>query len=135
MATITKKPSGNYQVQIRLSGLKPICKTFPTKTLATKFAREVEGDTKLQQALGKPVSEKISFQKVTDLYADQYTGKDPSNLGRFDWWCDRIGKKPIMEINSIMIDDGLIELAKTRTGSTVNWYKASASAIFSFFIS
>lgn len=31
MAYIRKLKSGNYQVQIRLSGLKPISKTFPTK--------------------------------------------------------------------------------------------------------
>jgi|GEM_PF-4226666 len=44
MATITKRPYGSYQVQIRLSGLSPITKTFKTKTLAKQFAREVEAN-------------------------------------------------------------------------------------------
>ncbi len=47
MASIRKLKSGNYQASIRMSGLKPITKTFPTKTLATKFVREVEGNIKL----------------------------------------------------------------------------------------
>ncbi len=44
MAYINKLPSGNYQTQIRLKGLEPITKTFPTKKLATKFVREVDDD-------------------------------------------------------------------------------------------
>ena len=45
MAYINKLSSGNFQVQIRLKGLKPIYKTFSTKKMATDFARQVEGDT------------------------------------------------------------------------------------------
>jgi len=45
MAYIKKLSSGNFQAQIRLKGLKPISKTFSTKTLALQFARMVEGDS------------------------------------------------------------------------------------------
>ncbi len=47
MASIRKLNSGNYQATIRLSGLKPISKTFLTKTEAKQFARKVEGDLRL----------------------------------------------------------------------------------------
>ncbi len=51
MATIRKLHSGNYQALIRLAGLKPIAKTFSTKTEAKQFARRVEGDSKQANSL------------------------------------------------------------------------------------
>jgi len=134
MATIRKRKSGNYEVQIRLSGLKPISKTFPTKTLAKQFQREVEGSTKLQQALGKPIFDTMTFTEVVDLYMELYTGRDASITGRLNFWCERFGATPITGIDELMVDDGLIELATTRTGSTVNRYKSTLSAVFIFFI-
>ncbi len=56
MAYIRKLPSGKYQVQIRQKGLRPISKSFQKKKDATAFARKVEGDSKLAQALGDPVT-------------------------------------------------------------------------------
>jgi hypothetical protein len=102
MATIKKRPSGNYQVQIRLSGLKNIIKTFKTKTLATQFVREVEGSTQLLQALGKPIIEKITFKEFADVYMEQYTGKDASNNGRLNWWCNQLGTMQVMKIDELL---------------------------------
>ena len=76
MASIRKLKSGNHQFQIRLSGLKPITKSFPTKTLATKFQREVEGDKKLQLALGDPDTSGITLSELIDDYMKQYQGKN-----------------------------------------------------------
>ena len=47
MAYIRKLPSGNFQVQVRLKGLKPITRSFSNKTLAKEFAREIEGNSEL----------------------------------------------------------------------------------------
>ena len=135
MATIRKRPSGNYEVQIRLSGLKPIVKTFPTKTLARQFQREVEGNIKLQQALGKPIIESITFLEVSDLYMEQYTKKDARNMvSRLGWWCKKLGGCPITEITQLQVDDHLITLAENVTGSTCRRYKSTISAIFEYFI-
>ena len=134
MATIRKRKYGNYEIQIRLTGLKTITRTFPTKTLAIKFQREVEGDVKLQQALGKPVMQRTTFHEVVDLYMNQYTGRDSSVAGRLNYWCNRFGHIPITDIDELMVDDGLIDLATTLTGSTVNRYKSTLSAVFIFFI-
>ena len=134
MATIRKLESGNYQVQIRLKDLRPITRTFPTKTLATKFQREVEGDIKLQLALGAPIVEKITFREVVKLYLEQNTGRDPSITGRLNYWNDRFGDKHMTTITEFMVDDGLIELDSRVTGSTVNRYKSTLSAVFIYFI-
>ena len=52
MAYIRKLSSGNFQVQVRLKGLKPITRSFSNKTLAKEFAREIEGNSELARKLG-----------------------------------------------------------------------------------
>jgi len=76
MATIRKLPSGNYQAVIRLSGLKPIRKTFNTMRDALVFSRTVEGDLKLSNALGNPVLHSLTLIHLIDDYLQQFTGKD-----------------------------------------------------------
>jgi integrase len=134
MASIRKLKSGNYQVQIRLFGLRPIVRSFSTKKKSQEFARQVEGDTELARKLGSPVIQSLSFKELVDKYMDQYLGKDPSTLGRLDYWIDRFGEKQVIQVDEFDVDDGLVELAKTRTGSTVNRYKSTLSSVFIFFI-
>lgn len=95
MASIRKLPSGNYQVQIRLSGLPNVTKSFPRKKDALAFEKSVEGDTALHRALGKASALIPSFRDLCDSYMEQYTGKDHSTIGRLNWWCDRFGSAPM----------------------------------------
>jgi integrase len=135
MASIRKLQSGNYQVQIRLIDLPPVTKTFSKKKDATEFIKLVEGDTELQRKLGKAVAPIPTFREWCTLYMAQYSGKDNSTAGRLDWWCDQFGDKPITKIDEFMVDDGLIKLKKKDlTGSTINRYKSTLSAIFIYFI-
>ena len=61
---VKKLPSGNYQAQIRLKGLKPITKSFKTKKNATAFVREVEGNAELALALGNPINQNITLSNL-----------------------------------------------------------------------
>ena len=151
MATIRKLKSGNYQVQIRLSGLKAITKTFPTKTLATKFQREVEGDSKLQQSLGNPILGRLTLSKLIDDYMMQYSGKDKCVVSRLNWWYKEYGSLSLNPINQFKIREGLKklettnirrgdghikgktkEIEKKRSGGTINKYKANLSSVFEY---
>jgi len=134
MASIRKLKSGNYQVQIRLLGLRPIVRSFSTKKKSQEFSRQVEGDSELARKLGAPVTQSLSFNELVDKYMAQYVGKDPSTLGRLDYWIDRFGEKQVTQIDEFDVDDGLVELAMSRTGSTINRYKSTLSAVFIFFI-
>ena len=135
MASIRKLKSGNYQVQIRLSGLPNITKSFSKKKDAFNFAKTVEGDTELQRKLGKATSHIPSFEDWCDVYMSQYSGRDPSTTGRLDWWCDQFGGLHITKIDEFMVDDGLVKLhGKGLTGSTINRYKSTLSAVFIYFI-
>ena len=76
MAYIKKLASGNFQAQIRLKGLQPICKTFSSKALATQFVRQVEGDTELQRKLGLPACKSLAFSELVDQYLAQTTFRE-----------------------------------------------------------
>jgi len=134
MAHIKKLPSGNFQVQIRLKGLKPIYKSFSTKKMATDFARQVEGNSELQRKLGVPVVSLLSFSEAVRLYLSQMTLRDQSAPSRILYWKKRFHDLPINQIDEFMVDEALHELAQTRSGSTVNRYKSHLSAIFTFLI-
>ena len=67
---------------VRLSGLKDITQTFPTKTKAKQFVREVEGDAKIQQLLGNPITNQLTISSIVNEYMDQYSGKDISIVGK-----------------------------------------------------
>ena len=68
MASIRKKPSGKYEAQVRIKGLRPLSRTFTTKKLAIQFVREVEGDSELARKLGAPVVKALTFQQLSDMY-------------------------------------------------------------------
>jgi integrase len=134
MASIRKLKSGSYQVQIRLLGLRPIVRSFSTKKKSQEFARQVEGDSELARKLGAPVIQSLSFNDLVDKYMAQYVGKDPSTPGRLNYWITRFDDKQVTQVDEFDVDDGLIDLSKTRTGSTLNRYKSTLSAVFIFFI-
>jgi integrase len=135
MASIRKLKSGNYQVQVRLVGLPPVTKSFSKMKNATAFVKQVEGDTELHRKLGKATSTIPMFKEWVDIYMDQYAGKDHSTVGRLDWWCEQFGDIHITKIDEFMVDDCLIRLQKKgRTGSTINRYKSTLSAVFIYFI-
>ena len=134
MAYINKLSSGNFQVQIRLKGIKPIYKTFSTKKMATDFARQVEGDSELQRKLGSPVVSMLLFPEAVSLYLSQITLRDQSAPSRILYWKKLFHDLPVNMIDEFMVDEALHELARTRSGSTVNRYKSHLSAIFTFLI-
>jgi len=133
--SIRKLPSGNFRVQIRLQGLRPISRTFSKKSDAKAFDLQVRSNTELARKLGAASSNVPTFQKLVTLYMEQYTLRDYNNtIGRLSWWCKRFGNTPVTKIDEHMVDDGLGLLAETRTGSTVNRYKSTLSAVLIFFI-
>jgi len=134
MAYIRKLTSGRFQAQIRLKGLRPITRSFNTKKMALQFAREVEGNAELSRSLGMPLVNVPKFKIIVDEFMRQYQGKDSCTGSRLNYWSNLFGDMPITQIDEHMLDNGLVQLAKARTGSTVNRYKSALSSLFIYFI-
>jgi len=134
MAYIRKLESGRYQVQVRRHGFKTISKTFARKRDARAFEVKIESDTELFRNMGVSSEVFVTFESLTDLYIAQYKGRDPSTECRLRYWCVRFGKKVVTQITAEDVDDGLIAKSKKVTGSTVNRYKSTLSAVFIYFI-
>ena len=138
MATIqklTNKNNTTYRVLIRKKGLKAISKTFPTKRQASQFAFNVEGDWKIQQALGGK-SNTILFKEASKVYRlDRYkeiSCTPQSYEGRLNYWDDLFDSKKIVDITKSDISLGLNQLPDRLSNSTINKYKGAVSAVLSF---
>ena len=148
MATIRKLPSGNFQAIVRLKNLKPLYASFPTKTKAKAWVKAVEDDTALarklacgddltlRQAVQIDTSRGTlrcivpTFGKWADEVLANSTMADASAAGRIKFWQDRFKDKLVTDVTPEDVDDTLHEIAKNRTGSTVNRYKSNLSSVF-----
>jgi integrase len=135
MASIRKLPSGSYQVQVRRAGMPAVTRSFSKKRDAEAFARAVEGDSELARKLGRAPAHIPTFRHWCGTYMAQYQGRDRSTAGRLAWWCEQFGDQPVTRIDEFMVDEGLTVLEKGgRSGSTINRYKSTLSAVFIHFI-
>jgi len=148
MSSIRKLPSGNFQAIVRLKNLKPLYATFPTKTKAKQWAHAVESDTALARKLvhgedlnlRQAVQIKTSggtircivplFSEWADEYLENAAIADKSAVGRTKYWKREFIGKLVTDIHPEDIDDALLTIAQTRTGSTVNRHKSNLSSIF-----
>lgn len=54
MASIIKTPAGTFRVLVRRKGSRTLCKTFPTRKEAERWARLAEADIEAGRPVGKP---------------------------------------------------------------------------------
>ena len=62
--------------------------------------------------LDAPVIQSLIFKQLVDKYMAQYVGKNPSTLGRLNYWITRFGGKQRIHIDEFDVDDDLVELSK-----------------------
>lgn len=138
MAYIRKLPSGKYQVQIRLQGLRPISKSFKKKKDATAFARQVESNSKLALALGNPVTRALTLADLIDEFLEQYTKKDTNIFSRLKWWKEHYGSRSLVQFSSDDVYEGIKTLLTKGTRGnplkpqTTNRFKANLSVVFTY---
>ncbi len=138
MATIRKLKSGSYQAMIRLSGLKSITKSFPTKTQAKEFARKVEGNAKLAQMLGDPLTNGLTLSKLIHSYMEQYNGKDYSIVHNLNWWDQEYGHYKVSQFTDNIVRQAINHLmehgrkGKSMKPQSTNRYKSNLSSVFKY---
>lgn len=139
MASIRKLPGARskpWRVEIRRQGKEPIDKTFRTKKEAQAFATEVESDfDRWSRLLGKELT-KHTLGDLLDRYVLIWKGKDHNTPTRLAWWKDQYGETPLSAFNDDTVREALARLEiepharGSRTGATLNRYKAALSAAF-----
>jgi len=134
MATYRKLASGNFQVIIRLKGLKPIVRSFSTKAKARVYACTVEADTELARKLRAPAAEVIDLETAVDLFLALYAGRDPSINGRQTRFKRDLGNRPINQVDPLDVKRVLNDIAVKRTGATASRYKSNLSSLFRWLI-
>jgi integrase len=123
-----------------LSGLKPIVKTFSTKKDAQKFSREVEGNTKLQLALGQMTTGQDTLGQWVEKFLEQYDKKDQSINGRLKWWKKEYGNLYLAQVTPAIVRGGREKLLKAGNKGkplkpqTTNRFKANLSTLFEYAI-
>jgi integrase len=136
MATIRlrKGPRGvTYHAQVRLSGHRPVTKSFETKTAAKEWARETE--EKLSKGeLADSESERRTLYDACEQYLKTHPdiSRDHARLVR--WWRDTYGRRTLAKVTAPWLTQVRDELAagtylvgpknqrskRKRKGGTVN---------------
>lgn len=153
MATIRKieRQSGVvYKAIIKKNGIPLKSKTFNRKGDAVAWAKRVEADQELMEALGFKGAG-MRFCELVDEYVAQWSGKCQNQYIRAAYWNEVFGNHKLVDIAADLIRQQLKEfeagkckrgdgvgktklLAKTRSPSTVNRYRTVLSAIFKYAI-
>lgn len=87
MATIDPRPSGKWRAQVRRQGFKPKSKSFTTKALAERWARELEAN--MDRGVEFDTSE-LKLKTVADLL-DQFLRDEVPQRKGARWETVRIG--------------------------------------------
>lgn len=146
MATIARIQRANsvtYRAVIKLNGSVLKTKCFKTKTAARQWARRVECDAQMMEALGERGA-RITLAEVARDYLDAWNGRARSRIYQVRWWVTHLGHKSLAAIGPDDIRDCLRRYRGTsgqqattlsedqRSPASVNRMKAALSAIFTF---
>jgi integrase len=124
MATIRERKDerGNksYHVQIRLKGFPPQTKSFDSKTIAKRWAAQVEADLRAGRYMQRVEAERHTVREMIDKYRKEVllTRKPQREADQgpiLDWWSDKLGAYSLAELTTALIGACRDELAATPT--------------------
>ena len=150
MATLRKLRSGKWQVVIRLKNLKPQYKTFHTKRDASRWATLIEYEVQLPLAKIKSPPRPLDLNELSeyatngslscliaplfedwiDIFLETSCHKDKSMKGRLCYWKSRFRGFIVTQITPDMVEQELLILSESISGSSVNRYKSNLSSVF-----
>ena len=148
IAKIKTHSGYKYKAHIKKNGKNLKIKTFTRRTDAKTWAKRIDADVELMESLGCNGSD-LTLAKLADEYVTQWSGKDPNQLIRTDWWVNRMGHYKLVDITTSLVREQLNALAeeqcrrgdglgKTRvldrnpSPATLNRYRSVLSSIFKY---
>jgi len=150
MATITKnvgKRGSTYRVRIRKPNIPVITKTFKSKSLAVRWAKQTEYDLESGQFFEKEEASKHTLADLVDKYLEEELQKlaptdHHARRLQLNWWKKHLGSKTLNQIKLPLLVEYRNILAtepnlkgKVRSGTTVNRYVAALSAAIGIAVS
>ncbi len=128
---IKNKTSKKYRIQFMKNG-KRVSKRFDKKKDAELFLGHLTISNNLADIFTSHIQTSLTLEKACSEYAEQYTGKCTSTLQRVNWWAKEYKSLTINKVNKQRIRATLRKLANDMAPATVNRYKASLSAVFTY---
>jgi len=143
-----------WKVTIKSHSKYLTSKTFKTKRLAQIWAKKIEDNLELMDALENEGAG-MTLSELADEYFEQYKGKDQKCLfRRICWWVKQLGDKRLTEIHSKQVRTllkqyeignclkyarmrgvntiRLIETQNSRSPATVNRMKMALSSLYKY---
>lgn len=152
MASIKKLTNPTrYRARIKRNA-RVKSKTFTTHRAASTWAKRVENDSEMMDALGS-AGAGITFQECAREYLGQWKGRDHTHPKQIQYWIDAIGETRLSDLSVDIVRSQikkyaagkaqcwngpnvtgykLKELNKPRQAGTVNRMKAAGSAVMKY---
>jgi len=147
MATIEKRKGTDgattYRARIRKRGYPEYSETFPRKTDAEQWAKQVEADLARGRYLPSNDARRRTFGEMIDRYVKEVLPHKARNrtadkmTGQLEWWKAELGPYALVAINPATISDckarllaGQTRYGTPRTPQTANRYLAVLSAVY-----
>lgn len=112
MASILKI-GDTWRAQVRRKGHKSMSETFPTKTLAVKWAREIEADMDAMRFKDVRGLANVTLKKLIDRYSEEIGSAHPFGKNKtavLATWVQNHGDKSLSELT----DDYLTDFVRAR---------------------
>jgi site-specific recombinase XerD len=91
----------------------------------------------------------LTLRQLADEYVAKWTGKDPNQLSKANWWVDRIGHYKLVDISTTLVREQLNALAeepcvrgdglgkthvldRNPSPATLNRYRSTLSSMFKY---
>jgi len=144
----TKSGLKKYKAIVKKDGKIVKIKTFTRKTDARIWAKRIDADLELAEAMGCKGAT-MTFSDLSDEYISEWKGKDPNQLLRLAHWRGVLGDTKLVNItvDSIRLELKSIEhsqcrrgdgtgktenLGRTRSPATINRYRSVLSSVLRY---
>jgi len=151
LARIKTRTGYKYKAHVKKNGKNLKIKTFTRRADAKAWAKRIEADIELMESLGLKGAG-LTLSQLVDEYVVNWTGKDPNQLSKANWWVNRLGHYKLVDITTALVREQLNALAeepcvrgdglgktqvldRTPSPATLNRYRSTLSSMFKYAVS
>ena len=148
IAKIKTRSGFKYKAHVKKNGKNLKIKTFTRRTDAKTWAKRIDADVELMESLGCKGAG-LTLRQLADEYVSKWSGKDPNQQSKVEWWVERIGDHKLVDISTTLVREQLNALAEEpcRRGdglgktqsldrnpspATLNRYRSTLSSMFKY---